>query len=622
MDIPQALQEMQRLRGLLESRQISPQMYTQAIHQLQIQDAYGSFWHIDGTTLRWHRYDGQNWIEQAPPFSPPPPTAGAPWAPVQPPSRAGSRSYLPLWIGLGVLLLVAIVVVGGIVLSGILAPAPTATPVVKSATLFPIVVTDSPTPFNTPRIPATLSPTISRTYTPTSSLPSLTPSITPRLVSPTPTLPSASDFLQSNGPWLISKDENNLYWVQPQKTDPINAEKVVGPNSLTDMIAPRGGHIAFITSPDPEGMRGLKLVIYDVIGKKTEKTIPLTSTKTEPGPNATPGDNAVSAVLSITIAPGLAWSPDGRQVAFIGVIDGPSSDLYLYSLDTQKVTRLTDGPSHGFGPSWSPDGKYILQFGAASFGTGAGFTMAGVWATRADNGTSIELYKPKSSGEIGLGWADANTYLVYSFSPVCGHYNLRAVGIQPLKVTTLFAGCFTDAAFNPTPGTTLLGISQGLADMCNCAPTKTNAGFYLLQLNGTLKQLNSGDVSNVTWLKNGGAAWGMLEGKGPLLFNQAGQVMTLPSGLPASQPIVSADGKLWAWTGSAISKQPGVWIGSPEGGAPKVSDLPVSSAAWDKFNTTLLFVSGSKLYAAAPPTYKPVLLVNTNSAQQIGWVTP
>lgn len=621
MDIPQALQEMQRLRGLLESRQISPQMYAQAIHQLQIQDAYGSFWHVDGTTLRWYRYDGQNWIEQAPPFSPPPPTTGVPWTPVQPPPQTGSHSYLPLWIGLGILLVV-VVVTGGLILSGVFAPAPTPTPIVKSATLFPTVATAFPTLTVTPQTPNTPTPTFPWTRTPTPQIPTITPSITPRLVSPTPTSPSASDFLQPNGPWLLSKDENNLYWVQSQKTDPLNAEKVVAPDTLTAMIAPKGGHVAFITSPDPDNMRGLKLVIYDVVGKKAEKIIPLTTAKTEPGPNAMPGDNALNAVMSITVAPGLAWSPDGRQIAFIGVIDGPSSDLYLYSLDTQKVTRLTDGPSQGFGPSWSPDGKYIVQFGATSFGTGAGFTMAGAWATRADNGTSIELYKPKSSGEIGLGWADANTYLVYSFSPICGHYNLRAVGIQPLKVTTLFAGCFTDADFSPTTGTTLLGISQGLADMCNCAPAKTNAGFYLLQLNGSLKQFNPGDVSNVTWLKNGGAAWGLLDGKGPLLFNQTGQAMTLPAGLPASPPIVSADGKLWAWTAGAGSKQPGVWIGSPEGGAPKVSDLPVSSAAWDKFNTTLLFVSGSKLYAAAPPTYKPVLLVNTNSAQQIGWVTP
>jgi hypothetical protein len=618
MDIPQALQEMQRLRGLVESRQISPDMYAQAIHQLQIQDAYGRFWHVDGATLRWYRYDGQNWIEQAPPFSPSPPTAGAPWTPIQPPPRAGSHSYLPLWIGLGVLLLVAIAA-GGVLLSGVLAPAPTA--VVKSATPFPTVATAFPTLTVTPQTLNTQSPTSAWTHTPTSSLPSLTPSITPRLVSPTPTSPSASDFLQPNGPWLISKDQDNLYRLRPQQTDRINTEKVVAPYDMADMIAPRGGHVAFITSPDLDELRGLKLIVYNVVGMNVEKIIPLTSPKTEPGANAMPGDPAVEAIRSITAAPGLAWSPDGRQIAFIGVIDGPSSDLYLYSLDTQKITRLTDGPSQGFGPSWSPDGKYIVQFGATVFGTGAGFTMAGVWATQADNGVSVELYKPKSSGEIGLGWADANTYLVYSFGAGCGHYNLRAVGIQPLKVTTLFAGCFDNAAFDPASGSAILGISQGQADICNCAPTKTNAGLYLVSPNGSLKQFAAGDISNTAWLKNAGAAWG-LGNKGPLMFTLDGKAVALPSGVPASPPLVAAGGKLWAWTGGEAGKQPGVWIGPPGGNAPKVFDLSVSDAAWDKFNTTLIFLSGNKLYAAVPPAYKPIVLLNTNPAQQIDWVTP
>jgi hypothetical protein len=247
--------------------------------------------------------------------------------------------------------------------------------------------------------------------------------------------------------------------------------------------------------------------------------------------------------------------------------------------------------------------------------------MLGAWATRADNSGSIELYKPTSSGEVGLGWMNANTYLVYSFNAVCGLHNLRAVGIQPLKVTTLFAGCFNAAAFDRASGNVILGITQGQADICNCAPAKTNAGLYLVSANGSLKTLTQGDISSVAWLENANTAWGWLEGKGPLAFTLTGKAVLLPTGLPPSPPLISADGKSWVWTGGAGSPLVGVWMGSGSS-AYRISFLPVSSAVWDRVNPILIFLSSNKLYAIPAPTYKMIALGSTNPAQQIGWVVP
>lgn len=35
------------------------------------------------------------------------------------------------------------------------------------------------------------------------------------------------------------------------------------------------------------------------------------------------------------------WSPDGRYLAFLGAIEGPSSDVYVYDTATDRVQRLT-----------------------------------------------------------------------------------------------------------------------------------------------------------------------------------------------------------------------------------------------------------------------------------------
>lgn len=35
------------------------------------------------------------------------------------------------------------------------------------------------------------------------------------------------------------------------------------------------------------------------------------------------------------------WSPDGRYLAIVGAIEGPSSDLYVFDTQTQRFQRLT-----------------------------------------------------------------------------------------------------------------------------------------------------------------------------------------------------------------------------------------------------------------------------------------
>jgi hypothetical protein len=54
----------------------------------------------------------------------------------------------------------------------------------------------------------------------------------------------------------------------------------------------------------------------------------------------------------------LAWSPDGRYIAFSG-LDGGVSDLYLYDLKKESVRQLTNDRYAELQPTWSPDGSTI-----------------------------------------------------------------------------------------------------------------------------------------------------------------------------------------------------------------------------------------------------------------------
>ena len=616
MDILQANQEIQRLREMFAAGQITPDSFTQAVNQLQIVDAAGSFWHVDGASLRWYHYEGQTWVERTPPVPPPYPAPGYRPAQTQPipAQRPAANSGLSQWITLGVIglvVVVTLVIFGPRLLAPV--PSPTSTSVAAVPTTQP---QDKPTPTPTQETAVpTQKPTLPAA-TPTA--PAATPTLEATLPS---TAPSAADILSLKGPWLLSKDNDNVYWILPEGSITLNADKVVSPFAVEDMLSPSGGYVAFITSGAPDGMHHLKLNIYSLSTKAMLAEIALTSPQTEPGPDIGPGDPPFEALRSITDFTSLAWSPDGRQLAFTGFMDGPSSDLYLYTLKSDEVTRLTDEPSQTFEPSWSPDGKYIVQFGATAFGTGAGFSMSGAWATRPDSGASIELYTPHSSEEVGLGWAGANTFLVYSFSPACDNFNLRAVDIEPLKVRTVFGGCFNAIDFAPSSVSVILGIVQDTADNCVCGD-KIDSGLYLVKLDGSYQRLDPANFFQASWIKGASVAWGMSDKGVVAAFNQAGEAVALPAGVPVGFPLAAPGGKVWAWPVDTIGVVPGLWVGPPGGAAPMVSKLPVSSAVWNESGTTLVFLSGDTLYAAVAPQYAPVALLQVSSPGRLAWVAP
>src|ERR1041385_1036471 len=53
------------------------------------------------------------------------------------------------------------------------------------------------------------------------------------------------------------------------------------------------------------------------------------------------------------------WSPDGKQIAFVRLVDG-KPQVFLLPLDGGEVIQLTKSKYGAGTPRWSPDGKKIL----------------------------------------------------------------------------------------------------------------------------------------------------------------------------------------------------------------------------------------------------------------------
>jgi hypothetical protein len=181
------------------------------------------------------------------------------------------------------------------------------------------------------------TPTTRPTVKPTKELVVVLPRSTQTsLPQPTPQLAEKGLWLlisTSSGPWAANPDGSGLKQLTQQA--------IVVPRALNSGVSPSNNQFAFILSNGQDQLHGLTLHLLALPGGEDKAITALTSKSTEPGPTESIGDSNFEA---------------GRAMAEFDSL------------------------------AWSPDGKYIVHFGASTFGTGAGFSMQGAWAVHASDG--------------------------------------------------------------------------------------------------------------------------------------------------------------------------------------------------------------------------------------------
>ena len=153
--------------------------------------------------------------------------------------------------------------------------------------------------------------------------------------------------LSEDGPWLIINSSQGLYALNPDGSGLTQFED--GMDAIPDppqfAAAQRGRLFAYHRNGGEKNDTAVNIVDFPSL--KLVAEIPLFTYSDEPDWNA---------LRAIQEYQSMAFSPDGRYLAFMGVIGGPTSDLYTYSIESDKVTQLTDGRTQGYQPAWSPDG--------------------------------------------------------------------------------------------------------------------------------------------------------------------------------------------------------------------------------------------------------------------------
>ena len=105
---------------------------------------------------------------------------------------------------------------------------------------------------------------------------------------------------------------------------------------------------------------------------------------------------------------GVAWSPNGRRLAFVTYEDGADGGLYLVNADGSAPTRIR-GVAAATRPSWSPDGRRIALAAYTDW-----HQNREIWVINVD-GSNLRLLAPlEYAGVFDVDWSPANNRFVFT----------------------------------------------------------------------------------------------------------------------------------------------------------------------------------------------------------------
>ncbi len=456
----------------------------------------------------------------------------------------------------------------------------------------PVTITEPPVQTEPP------APTL-----PPATEPSLQPTDTPAPTSLNPTGPYVL-YGGTGGVWISNPDGSFLTKI---------TDLDIALHNLRRLISPKGDRMVLVVS-----VEGLDLIEVKIPSGETRTITHLYSIT-----NDEIVDNPISAraftAYAIRDYDNVAWQPgEGKLLAFMGAMNGPTSDLYLYNTESGEITQLTDGLSQGVFPTWSPDGKYILHYGVSWKGPFGGAIVGhdhldGVWAVRAADGEIITMPTPKSVPLHFVDWQDDSHYITYDSDENCDSTNLRSV-----DVTTGKAARIADLSFyayiarSPENGALLFSSTEGCA-------TSAGEGIFLLPAGKTTPtELNDKRAWGIEWMPESKLFFAYPEG----LFSADGSTRYDPPVYDHSyEPAVSQKG-YQAW--EVIENQQGrVEVKVPEADWQTIlEEGTIEQLIWDPASgeTLLIVLREGPVYAASYPDFAPRKMGDVDSVNQAIWL--
>jgi hypothetical protein len=459
---------------------------------------------------------------------------------------------------------------------------------------------DSPA---TPTIPPT--PTF-KLITPNESFLPPTNTPAPQEVMPATDTPEPQT-LNPEGPYIHYRRKNGFWISNPDGSvlTQIFTEEFY--NNFNAAVAPDGSRMALVTRDDagyhlsiielPSGQQTYVAQLMDGFGDNRKH--PLEDPKQlveQVLNNIRYNDDQYSSV---------AWQPgEGRFLAFVGAINGDTTDLYIYDTQSQEIKQLTNDPSYAILPTWSPDGAYILFYGVGWENPLGGALLGhnrlfGVWSINPDDSQLISMPKPLDILPDFVGWQDEQHYLS------CDDYHLKSVDILTGLATELMP-CprFKNEISLSTTGALLLSFRSDYSE-------SFEEGTYFLESPlSTPQKVFDKYAWEISWMTKSDVFYAYPEG----LVSSDGQTVYLPPVYENSYlPAVSPQG-YQAWEVHK-NRQPSVQVLVPGGEWQTILHKSVGSLFWDPIDgqTLLIIDEDGRLMTAQFPDFVPEVVGNFGS---------
>lgn len=439
---------------------------------------------------------------------------------------------------------------------------------------------------------------------------------------PTPNATTATPqpTVIEDGPWLVfPAPESGMiqaYDVEAGILSEINLPEPIIVADLVNGLSPNG-QILIVRAGSASVTDELGLYQVDLMSGATTKLTPLLSLDVQRKIINETGTRAFDTLRAVTREDSLAWSPDGRYLAFAAALNTTSSDLYVWDPEKDRIDRLNGLYSHSASPFWSRGSNWLVSQDLGEYSEETGWRVEAVSGLQIP-GFNIQstLYLPAagSQGEVFVGWLNAQTFMSYSLTS-SGPTALRQVNNETHKVNLTHAGTFEQAAVDPNTGAFAYSL-----DAESAAGTTLVGGVYLRTPGSASPNLmRAGEWSSLSWDPGG-----MFIASGPqglLAFTPDGQSIHLPDERKAR---LSPSGNwIVAW-GTLEGGDAGARLyQSPSGTRLQtLTDLPVSDLLWQPDSKGFFILAGGSLYQLVFPGLNPLEIASGFSEDQamvISW---
>ncbi len=401
--------------------------------------------------------------------------------------------------------------------------------------------------------------------------------------------------LNQSGPWLLIEAQEGLWAANPDGSGLTQiTEEDYFLYVLERAVQPQGNSVIFLSPSEHYDFNHLAINMVSFPDGTITKITDLTSPETE----AYAEQRYQGPLQAVRENHSFAWSPDGTRLAFVGLMDGPSADVYLYTPSSGDITLVSNNDAQDYWVSWSPDGNALFNFSAEGFLYG--FNPTGVWIANGDGTDTSLLHVPEGRNDELVGWLDATTIVLKTRVGESGSLFLSLFDIVTTDEVILGDGNLLAAEVDSGRGAVMFADFSGLYLVT--AEDHTPVLVSQDRLNW-LDFIDPGEhYFTVDYMNGSLATYGTSE------FDH--QVSPIESS--SHKLAVAMYGAIWGWT-SEEDSQPGVWITGPGLEIGQISNTPARLPIWDEDNNLLFFAaaggSGYDLYRTTFDSYYQDLAV-------------